>query len=82
MLVSMCTTCMQVPLETRKGHWVTRNWSDRRLRAATWMWGPNTGLLQEQPVLLTPEPSLWLRGSFEGSELRYMIHMVTTALAS
>lgn len=54
-----CVLCAcSVPSEARR-HYITWNWSYRPLWATMWMLGVKLGSLQEQPVLLAADPSLW-----------------------
>lgn len=81
MLVSTCTTCIQVSLEARKGHQITWNCSYKWLSAATGMLGtehwPSIGAASTlNNWAVSPAQEL-----FEGSEMRYIIHTLTALLA-
>lgn len=47
-----------VLMTTRRGHQVLQNWSYRWLKVSMWVLRPNTGPLEELPVLLPAKPSL------------------------
>jgi hypothetical protein len=50
----------KTPEETRKGHQISWNWNYGCLSAVVWLLGIGSRSPEEQPVLLTAEPSLQL----------------------
>lgn len=49
--------CVQVAVETRRGHQISWSWSSWRAWSSFECWKQNSVPLQEHPVLLTVEPS-------------------------
>lgn len=64
--VDECFACMcvQCSWKPEKSVRFTRNWSHSRLWASMWRGEPNLSPLQEQPELLTTEPSPHVPSSF------------------
>lgn len=58
----VCVPVCSVPLEARRGHWITWTWSYKQLWAAMWCWELNVVALEEKPVLLTIRPCLRVLG--------------------
>lgn len=58
LFVFLSTMCALVPLEVRRGHQFPWNRCCRHLWATVWVLRWNAGPLQEEPVLLTADPSL------------------------
>ena len=57
--IYVCVLCVcLLPVKVRKGQWIPWGWIYRWLWAAMWMLGIKPSPLEEQPVLLTAEPSL------------------------
>ena len=57
----MCVCAPHVclmPTEARRGNWILWNWSYRQCELPYGCWELNPGPLEEQSVLLTPEPFL------------------------
>lgn len=61
-LLTCMSTCL-VPGGVRQGYQIPRDWSSKQLWAATLVLVSNLGPLQEQEVLLIPQPSLQTRSS-------------------
>lgn len=59
---NVCVPVHSVPIEARRGHWITWNWSYQQLGATMWCWELNVAALEEKPVLLTIRSSLHLLG--------------------
>lgn len=57
LFVFLVGICMQVPVKDGKGCQISRSWLQWQLKAI-WILGTGSGLLEEEQVLLTAEPSL------------------------
>lgn len=65
LLPHMSVPVHSVPIEARRGHWITWNWSYQQLGATMWCWELNVAAMEEKPVLLTIRPSFHLgKGCF------------------
>lgn len=56
MYVLYVHTCL--PKEARQGHWISWSWNGRVVSHPVWVWGLNSGPLQEQYVIVTTGPAL------------------------